>query len=111
MTATTSNETLSKATEILTGLMDPLTERPYWLAHQVSAALVCTARTISWLAGFATSCMCTGSPPTGAVIVWISNQETPALPVVAPEIPPMTIEFSQPAPPVVEHFELVCMSA
>ena len=46
MTATTSNETLSKATEILTGLMDPLTERPYWLAHQVSAALVCTAE--SW---------------------------------------------------------------
>lgn len=38
----------------------------------------------------------------GAVIVWVSNTPTPALPVVPPEIPPMTIEFSQPAPPVVQ---------
>lgn len=38
----------------------------------------------------------------GAVIYWLSQNPTPALPVVQPEIPPMTIEFSQPAPPVVE---------
>lgn len=38
----------------------------------------------------------------GAVIVWINQVPTPQLPVVPPEIPPMTIEFSQPAPPVVQ---------
>ena len=38
----------------------------------------------------------------GAVIYWVSQKETPVLPIVPPEIPPMTIEFSQPAPPVVE---------
>ena len=38
----------------------------------------------------------------GAVIVWVNQNPPPALPVVPPEIPPMTIEFSQPAPPVVE---------
>ena len=38
----------------------------------------------------------------GAVIYWVNSSPTPALPVVPPEIPPMTIEFSQPAPPVVE---------
>ena len=38
----------------------------------------------------------------GAVIYWVSQKATPVLPIVPPEIPPMTIEFSQPAPPVVE---------
>lgn len=38
----------------------------------------------------------------GAVAYWLSQAPTPVLPVVPPEIPPMTIEFSQPAPPVVE---------
>ncbi|HEY0285561.1 MAG TPA: energy transducer TonB [Pseudomonas sp.] len=38
----------------------------------------------------------------GAVIYWINQSPTPALPIVPPEIPPMTIEFSQPAPPVVQ---------
>jgi len=38
----------------------------------------------------------------GAVIVWINQTPTPSLPVVPPQIPPMTIEFSQPAPPVVQ---------
>ncbi|MFJ4142905.1 energy transducer TonB [Pseudomonas sp. NPDC089734] len=38
----------------------------------------------------------------GAVIYWLSQTPTPVLPVVPPEIPPMTIEFSRPAPPVVE---------
>ncbi|MBJ9977639.1 energy transducer TonB [Pseudomonas sp. S75] len=38
----------------------------------------------------------------GAVIYWISRSSTPPLPVVPPQVPPMTIEFSQPAPPVVE---------
>jgi protein TonB len=38
----------------------------------------------------------------GAVIVWVNQNPTLSLPVVPPEIPPMTIEFSQPAPPVVE---------
>ncbi|MEX5688744.1 energy transducer TonB, partial [Pseudomonas silesiensis] len=37
----------------------------------------------------------------GAVIVWVNQTPPPALSVVPPEIPPMTIEFSQPAPPVV----------
>ena len=37
-----------------------------------------------------------------AVIFWINQQPTPALPVVPPQIPPMTIEFSRPAPPVAE---------
>ncbi|MEB2650862.1 energy transducer TonB [Pseudomonas siliginis] len=35
----------------------------------------------------------------GAVIYWVSQKPTPVLPVVPPEIPPMTIEFSRPAPP------------
>ncbi|MFP0196665.1 energy transducer TonB [Pseudomonas sp. PHC1] len=35
----------------------------------------------------------------GAVIYWINRHPTPALPIVPPEIPPMTIEFSRPAPP------------
>ncbi len=34
----------------------------------------------------------------GAVIYWVNRQDTP-VPLVPPEIPPMTIEFSQPAPP------------
>jgi len=38
----------------------------------------------------------------GAVIVWVNQTPPPVLPVVPPEIPPMTIEFSHPAPPVVE---------
>jgi len=38
----------------------------------------------------------------GAVIFWIIQQPTTVLPVVPPQIPPMTIEFSQPSPPVVE---------
>ena len=38
----------------------------------------------------------------GAVIVWVNSTPSPALPIVPPEVPPMTIEFSQPAPPVVE---------
>ena len=38
----------------------------------------------------------------GAVIYWVSQKPTPVLPIVPPQIPPMTIEFSQPAPPVVE---------
>ncbi|MHC8322953.1 energy transducer TonB [Pseudomonas sp. GB2N2] len=38
----------------------------------------------------------------GAVIYWVNQQPTTVLPIVPPEIPPMTIEFSQPAPPVVE---------
>ena len=37
-----------------------------------------------------------------AVIYWLSQKPTPVLPIVPPEIPPMTIEFSRPAPPVVE---------
>ena len=36
----------------------------------------------------------------GAVIYWISQNPAPVLPIVPPEIPPMTIEFSQPAPVV-----------
>lgn len=38
----------------------------------------------------------------GAVVYWVNQSPTPALPIVPPEIPPMTIEFSQPAPPVVQ---------
>lgn len=38
----------------------------------------------------------------GAAAYWISQAPTPALPVVPPQIPPMTIEFAAPAPPVVE---------
>ena len=38
----------------------------------------------------------------GAVIYWVNSSPAPALPVVPPEIPPMTIEFSQPVPPVVQ---------
>lgn len=37
----------------------------------------------------------------GAVIYGINQAPAPVLPVVPPEIPPMTIEFSRPAPPVV----------
>ena len=38
----------------------------------------------------------------GAVIYWVNQNPVPVLPIVPPEVPPMTIEFSQPAPPVVE---------
>ncbi|GAB5341510.1 energy transducer TonB [Pseudomonas fluorescens] len=38
----------------------------------------------------------------GALIYWLSQKPTPVLPIVPPEIPPMTIEFSQQAPPLVE---------
>lgn len=38
----------------------------------------------------------------GAVAYWVSQKPAPVLPVVPPQIPPMTIEFSRPAPPVVE---------
>ncbi|EKC1487526.1 energy transducer TonB, partial [Pseudomonas aeruginosa] len=38
----------------------------------------------------------------GAVIHWLSQQRTPALPEVPPQVPPMTIEFTASAPPVVE---------
>lgn len=38
----------------------------------------------------------------GAAAYWISQSPTPPLPVVPPQIPPMTIEFAAPAPPVVE---------
>lgn len=41
MTTAASSEMLTKATEILAGLMDPLTEKPYFLPHQLSAALTC----------------------------------------------------------------------
>lgn len=35
----------------------------------------------------------------GALAYWVSQAPTPPLPVVPPEIPPMTIEFAAPAPP------------
>jgi protein TonB len=38
----------------------------------------------------------------GAVIVWVNQHPPVPLAVVPPEVPPMTIEFSQPAPPVQE---------
>lgn len=38
----------------------------------------------------------------GAAAYWVSQTPTAALPVVPPQIPPMTIEFAAPAPPVVE---------
>lgn len=38
----------------------------------------------------------------GAAAYWVSQAPTPTLPVVPPQIPPMTIEFAAPAPPVVE---------
>ena len=34
----------------------------------------------------------------GAVIYWVSQSPTTVLPIVPPEVPPMTIEFSAPAP-------------
>lgn len=36
------------------------------------------------------------------VLYWASQKSTPPLPEVPPQIPPMTIEFTTPAPPVVE---------
>ncbi|MFJ4441266.1 energy transducer TonB [Pseudomonas sp. NPDC089422] len=38
----------------------------------------------------------------GVAAYWVSQAPTPALPVVPPQIPPMTIEFAAPAPPVVQ---------
>ena len=38
----------------------------------------------------------------GAAAYWVSQAPTPELPVVPPQIPPMTIEFATPAPSVVE---------
>lgn len=38
----------------------------------------------------------------GAAAYWISQKPITQLPVVPPQVPPMTIEFAAPAPPVVE---------
>ncbi|MDH4608593.1 energy transducer TonB, partial [Pseudomonas sp. BN102] len=38
----------------------------------------------------------------GAVLHWLSQKPTPPLPEVPPQVPPMTIEFTTPTPPVVE---------
>ncbi|MFJ4157774.1 energy transducer TonB [Pseudomonas sp. NPDC089752] len=38
----------------------------------------------------------------GAAAYWVSQSPTPELPVVPPQIPPMTIEFAAPAPPVLQ---------
>ncbi len=38
----------------------------------------------------------------GAAAYWVNQAPTPELPVVPPQVPPMTIEFAAPAPPVVE---------
>ena len=38
----------------------------------------------------------------GAVAYWVYQAPTPPLPVEPPKVPPMTIEFAAPAPPVVE---------
>lgn len=38
----------------------------------------------------------------GAVFYWLARQPETVLPEVPPQIPPMTIEFAAPAPPVVE---------
>ncbi|UVE19444.1 energy transducer TonB [Pseudomonas sp. LS44] len=38
----------------------------------------------------------------GALIYWLAQRPAPVLPEVPVEIPPMTIEFASPAPPVVE---------
>ena len=35
----------------------------------------------------------------GAAAYWVSQAPTPELPVVPPQVPPMTIEFAAPAPP------------
>ncbi|AYC32809.1 energy transducer TonB [Pseudomonas cavernae] len=39
----------------------------------------------------------------GALIYWLSQQPTPKLPEVPVQIPPMEIELTRPAPPVVEQ--------
>ena len=39
----------------------------------------------------------------GAAAYWVSQAPTPELPVVPPQVPPMTIEFAAPAPPVVDE--------
>ena len=54
------------------------------------AALVCATRIISWLDGWAASCMCTGSPLTGAVMVWMADQ-----------LVPFQVAYDRPAVPVV----------
>lgn len=38
----------------------------------------------------------------GAIFYWLARQPEPVLPEVPPQVPPMTIEFAAPAPPVVE---------
>ncbi|WP_263142958.1 energy transducer TonB [Pseudomonas alcaligenes] len=38
----------------------------------------------------------------GGVLYWLSQRPEPVLPEVPPQVPPMTIEFTRPAPPVVE---------
>ncbi|MDR2306570.1 MAG: energy transducer TonB [Paucimonas sp.] len=38
----------------------------------------------------------------GVAAYWVSHQPTPELPLVPPQVPPMTIEFAAPAPPAVE---------
>ncbi|WP_313731281.1 energy transducer TonB [Pseudomonas sp.] len=39
----------------------------------------------------------------GAAAYWVSQAPTPELPVVPPQVPPMTIEFAAPAPRVVDE--------
>lgn len=38
----------------------------------------------------------------GAAAYWLSQAPTPELPVVPPQVPPMTIEFAAPTPPVLK---------
>jgi len=38
----------------------------------------------------------------GGVLFWLSQRPEPVLPEVPPQVPPMTIEFTRPAPPVAE---------
>jgi protein TonB len=38
----------------------------------------------------------------GGLLFWLSQRPEPVLPEVPPQVPPMTIEFTRPAPPVVE---------
>ncbi|MEH3024016.1 MAG: energy transducer TonB [Pseudomonas oryzihabitans] len=38
----------------------------------------------------------------GATLYWLARQPEPVLPELPPQVPPMTIEFAAPAPPLVE---------
>ncbi|WP_426199575.1 energy transducer TonB [Pseudomonas sp. DC3200b2] len=70
--------------------------QPTTLAHSALQVVPRTplSRREAWLLGALAAAL------HGSVLYWAVQSPPPVLPVVPPQVPPMTLEFSQPAPPV-----------